>query len=394
MLHQNWLTALGITCIVGIGASVVYIATNKGQIVTAQMTQPTISQVNALGRLQPAGELIKVSAPTDINNSSRIAELLVEEGQLVKAGDIIAILESRDSAQANLNEGRQQVQVALSKLAQIKAGANPSELAAKQANITNLQAQLEGETQTQQATIARFQAELENAQIEFTRYQTLYQQGAIPATSLDSRRLNLATAQAQLQAAQATLETTQRSLTAQIAAAQAILEQTAEVRPTDVAVSQAELDRAMATLEKMQTQLNLAYIRAPQAGQILKIQTRPGETVGENGILELGETQQMYAIAEIYESDIVKIRPGQDAIITSPSNAFSGKLKGTVDAIGLKVAKKDVLDNDPTAATDARVIEAKIRLDENASEQVARLTNLQVNVQISLTNPDSPNISY
>jgi HlyD family secretion protein len=46
------------------------------------------------------------------------------------------------------------------------------------------------------------------------------------------------------------------------------------------------------------------------------------------------------------------------------------------------VAKKDVLDSDPTAATDARVIEAKIRLDAASSQQVANLTNLQVNVEI------------
>jgi HlyD family secretion protein len=156
------------------------------------------------------------------------------------------------------------------------------------------------------------------------------------------------------------------------------------VRPTDIAIAQAEIDSAIATAEKMLVELEVAYIRAPKTGQILRIQARPGETIGEEGIVELGQTDQMYAIAEIYESDIGKIRPGQTASITSPSNAFEGNLIGKVDQIGLKVAKKDVLDSDPTAATDARVIEAKIRLDPAASQQVAKFTNLQVNIEIDI----------
>jgi HlyD family secretion protein len=384
--NLRWLAALGITSVMAMGTGVIYV-TNSTPAPTP-VSQPLITKVNALGRLQPAGEVIKISAPSDPNGGGRVAELLVKEGKQVRAGEVIAILDNRYRWRANLKEAQQQVRVAKSRLAQVQAGAKQGEILAKKATVKNLQAQLEGEIQTQQAKISRLKAELQNAEIEFRRYENLYKQGAIAVSDLDNRRLTLKTAQQELNAAQARLSTIQRTLSAQIQEAQATLEQTAQVRPTDVAIAQAEVDSAMATVEKMQVELNSAYIRAPQAGQILRILARPGETIGEEGIVELGQTDQMYAIAEIYESDIGKVRLGQTATITSPSNAFPGELMGIVDSIGLKVAKKDVLDSDPTAATDARVIEAKIRLDPLSSQRVANLTNLQVNVEIA-NNPSN-----
>lgn len=383
--HFPWLFALGITSLTAMGVGILSITrpvNTQTPVVTTQVSQPVISKVNALGRLQPAGEVMRISAPTDVSGASRVAQLLVAEGQQVRAGDVIAILDNRDRLQANLKEAQQQVRVMKSRLVQVKAGAQPSEISARQATVRNLQAQLDGELQTQQATIARLEAQLQNAQTEWRRYENLYKQGAITISTLDTRRLTLKSAQEELNGAQANLARTKRTLTAQIEEAKAILAQTAEIRPTDVAIAQTEVDRAIATVEKMQVELDSAYIRAPQAGQILQIQARPGETIPEGGIVELGQTNQMYAIAEIYESDISKIRAGQIATITSPSNAFEGELRGTVDSIGFQVAKKDVLDSDPTAATDARVIEAKIRLDIASSQQVANLTNLQVNVEI------------
>ena len=88
----------------------------------------------------------------------------------------------------------------------------------------------------------------------------------------------------------------------------------------------------------------------------------------------------MYTVAEVYETDIGKVHVGQRATITSP--ALHGELMGTVERIGMKIGKRDVLDVDPAASTDARVVEVHIRLDD--SRAVAGLTNLQVEVRIKL----------
>jgi len=88
----------------------------------------------------------------------------------------------------------------------------------------------------------------------------------------------------------------------------------------------------------------------------------------------------MYAVAEVYETDIGKVKVGQKATISS--EVFKGEITGTVDRVGLRIAKNDILGTDPAAKTDVRVIEVKIRL--NDSSKVSGLTNLQVKVKISV----------
>lgn len=342
------------------------------------------SMVNALGRIEPENETIQVAAPATQGGASRITELLVKVGDRVQAGQVLAIAETRNRQQAALQEAKQQVGIAQARLAQVKAGARPGEIAARQATVRSLDAELSGEQATQQATITRLEAAFQNAQVEYNRNQMLAREGAIAASLLDSRRLALRTAQAELNAAQAALKRTQTTLQARVSEASATVEQVAAVRPTDIAVAQAEVAGAIATVNRLRADLELAYIRAPKPGRILRIHTYAGEVVGDRGIVELGQTDQMMVVAEVYESDIGKVRVGQTVTVTSPNNAFAGKLAGTVDRIGLQVAKRDVLDTDPTAATDVRVIEVHIRLNAAASQQVSGLTNLQVNVAVNL----------
>ena len=86
----------------------------------------------------------------------------------------------------------------------------------------------------------------------------------------------------------------------------------------------------------------------------------------------------MYAVAEVYETDIGRVRVGQPAVVHSP--ALLHELAGEVERIGLKVGKKDVLSTDPVADADARVVEVRIRLAE--PERAASLTNLRVEVLV------------
>ena len=102
--------------------------------------------------------------------------------------------------------------------------------------------------------------------------------------------------------------------------------------------------------------------------------------MGPDGIVEIGKTHEMYAIAEVYETDIGKVKVGQRATVTSP--VLPEPLQGTVERIGLKVGKMDVLNTDPAAKTDARVIEVEVRLDN--SEAAAALTNLTIEITIAL----------
>ncbi len=338
-----------------------------------------IDTVTALGRLEPAGEVVQLMAPTSAQES-RIQELLVQEGDTVAAGQTIAILDNRDSLEATLASAQEQVRIAQAGLAQVRAGAKSGELQAQEAEIARLQADEAGVLATQQATIDRLQAEVNNAQLEYKRYETLFQQGAISASERDARQLTLDTSQQQLQSAQSELARLRSTSQEQIQRANATLDQLSEVRSVDVDLAEAEVAAARAAVKEAESNLEKAYVRSPQAGQILKIHTRPGEIVESDGIATLGQTSQMMAIAEVYQSDIADIQLGQPAAITS--SVIGGELSGTVERIGLQVEQQRVVDEDPAANLDAKVIEVHIRLDEAASEQVASLTNLQVTARI------------
>ena len=100
----------------------------------AAVAASQLTGVTALGRLEPRGEVIKVSA-SGAAEGNRIDRLLVKEGDRVKTGQVIAILDSRDRQQAALDQAEEQVRVAEANLAKVKAGAKNGEIQAQKATI-------------------------------------------------------------------------------------------------------------------------------------------------------------------------------------------------------------------------------------------------------------------
>jgi HlyD family secretion protein len=357
---------------------------SQSRVTPATVSTSQLKTVTALGRLEPKGQVIKLSAPASSagGSGSRVEQLLVKEGDRVKAGQAIAILDSRNRLQAAVKEAEEQVKVAQTKLAQILAGAKPGEIQAQQATIGRLEAQRQGDIESQAATVARLEAQVQNAQAEDNRHQMLYRAGAISASERDSKRLTLETAQKSLREGQALLDRTRSTSVQQLNEARATLDKIADVRSVDVAAAKAEVDRATAALNQAKANLEDAYVRATQDGTVLYIHTRPGEVVSSDGIIEIGQTRQMYVVAEVYQSDITKVRPGQRVRVTS--NSLPAECQGTVDWIGSKVLRQNVVNTDPSENIDARVVEVHVQLDEASSQKAAKFTNLQVKVAIEL----------
>ena len=421
----------------------------------AAVKQETAKAVTALGRLEPAGEVTKISAPSTQGGKGTIAQLLVKEGDKVTRGQVIAILDNRQRLEASLAKAMEDVKVSQANLAKVKAGAKQGEIGAQKAEVSRLEsqlkgdgatyvatkarleaqlkwepaaqagkiqslnAQLAGEKPTQTATIRRIKSQLGNAEVDYKRFQQLYTERAIEATKVDAKRLEVETIRQQLAEAQSkynqtvatlsqqiienqatknklTTTTTQQIAEAkanydktlattkqQIAAAKATLSKISEVRSVDVIGAQAELARTQATARQAQAELAEAYVRAPNPGEILKVHSHAGESPSDKGIVEMGQTSQMMAIAEVYESDVRQIRVGQTASVTSEAGAFGQNLRGTVKYIGLQIGKQDVLNTDPAADSDSRVVEVKIAIDPSDSAAVSRLTNSKVSVKIN-----------
>lgn len=336
--------------------------------------------VAAIGTLEPKGEVITLSAPA-FAEGTKVERLLVAVGDRVQIGQVVAILDNQPRLQAALEKSRSQEKIAAAKLEQVLAGAKQGNIEAQKKVISRLKSELAGQKASQKATIRRIEAELSNARTECNRFRLLYEDGAVSESEKENKCLLPQTLQNELEEAIANRSRTEETITTQITEAKATLDSIEEIRPVDVAVSKAELADAQAQVSKAKADLAQAYVRSPQSGQVLKINTRPGEIV-KDGIVEIGETGEMYVRAEVYEGDIGRIRPGQRATITS--DGFPEKLQGQVEELELQVGKKNVLGTDPVADTDARVVEVKIRLNPEDSAKVSGLTNLKVDVIIDL----------
>jgi HlyD family secretion protein len=401
---------------------VIYGVSSFGQLGKTSVTEskpivPIPQIVTALGRLEPETEVIKLSAPLALDGD-RIVEVLVKEGDHVKLGQVIAILQTRDLLKNAVVQSTKKVEVAQAKLAQIKAGAKLGEIQEQSAiverikaqytgdrqaqheNIARISAQWEGDRIAQTATINKVTAELKNAESEYKRYEKLFSEGAISSSVIDSKRLNVETAKQTLSESQAILNRINTTANKQLAEAkvalnrinttsnkqisetQGKLNSIAEIRPVDVALARTEIESAIANLNRAKTELEAAYIRAPMAGQIIKIHTRVGEKIDKEGIADFAQTNKMMAVAEVYQTDISKVKLGQKAIITS--QGFPGKLQGTVQQIGLQVNRQNVFSDQPGENLDSRIVEVKIRLTPEDSKKVSSLTNLQVQTAIKL----------
>jgi HlyD family secretion protein len=374
------LFVLGAVMLLGGGAYLLW----RARLTSTQTVQPEaapiVQTITALGYLEPHGQVIRLSAPSSGGGTNRVEQLLVKQGEAVAAGQVIAVLDNHDRLQAALVEAQKQVQVARSNLAIVQAGAKRGEVTAQQAEIARLEAQRQGDIQAQTATVARLQAEYQNAQVEAQRHELLYQQGAVSASLRDSKALTLTTAQRSLQEAQMVLNRIQTTRSPELASAVATLDRIAEVRPVDVGAAQAQVEQAIAAVQQAQAELDLATVRAPQAGMVLEIHTRPGELISSEGIVELGQTQQMTALLEVYETDIGKVKLGQNVKLFADS--FPDSLSGEVMEIGVQVKRQNVINSDTSANIDARVVEVRVQLDPASAQKVTGLTNLQVTGEI------------
>jgi HlyD family secretion protein len=146
---------------------------------SASKATPTPAQPNAvvaLGRVQPQGEVIKLSVANA--QDSRVDRILIQEGDLVQANQVIAVLQGIDRKQADLRDSLAEVRLRQVELAKVTKGdAKQSQFAAQNAVLTRLQAQLTSTQKQKIAALASAQGRLQNAQVDYRQRNQLYQNG-------------------------------------------------------------------------------------------------------------------------------------------------------------------------------------------------------------------------
>ena len=119
-------------------------------------------------------------------------------------------------------------------------------------------------------------------------------------------------------------------------------------------------------------------LRSPIDGFILEINTRVGERPKNEGILDIGSSQKMEALIEVYESDIDRVFISQAVELSSENGGFQKILKGNVIRISPQVKQRKVLSTDPTGDADSRIIEVLVKLNKESIDIVQNYAGMKV----------------
>ena len=119
-------------------------------------------------------------------------------------------------------------------------------------------------------------------------------------------------------------------------------------------------------------------LRSPIDGFILGINSRVGERPKNEGILDIGSSQNMEALIEVYESDIDRVFISQNVELSSENGGFQKILKGKVIRISPQVKQRKVLSTDPTGDADSRIIEVLVKLEQDSIDIVQNYAGMKV----------------
>jgi HlyD family secretion protein len=289
--------------------------------------------------------VIEIGAPYSVGGGpSVVAELRVRRGDQVQAGQILAVLQNYRMASAAAAAAAAQVKVAEAALAQVRAGAKPDDIAALRASV------------------AQREAEVENERLAYARAQTLLKEHVISAAELEASERRFTVAERALDEA--------RRRAASIAA----------VRADDVAYAESQVSLARAQLASSEAQVEQSLLRAPITGVVLDTLLQPGELAG-TPVVSLGATGAMGVEAYVYDTDIRRVRLGARATVSS--HAFTGELTGTVTDVAPLLRSSPAAPIRPDAASDRRVVKARITLEPADAKRVANLSNQEVEVLIA-----------
>lgn len=314
---------------------------------TVQQTTANVDAqlVVALGRLLPVGEVVTVTTASGVRDA-RVASLNIAEGDRVVAGEIIAVLDSEPRFKAAVEAAERTVSL-------------------REAAFTQTLAAVRASRAETEAAIARAEAGRLRAEQDFERSKELVAKGYVTKATHDQRVAALHEAEREIERLKATLSR--------------FYAEDIDGQP-DVLVARRNIEAARSELNRAREDLDQAYVRAPFTATVLEVHAHTGEKPGDKGVVSIGNTDAMIAKIEVYQSQIGRVAIGDRVQLLAA--ALPERLTGQVSRIGLQVKKQSVIDSDPAANTDARIVEVIAVLDADSSRVAARFTNLQIEARI------------
>jgi ABC exporter DevB family membrane fusion protein len=318
------------TLLLIIGLVTSFLIISRGRASQQSPTSSVKSGLNNLvaapGRVEPISEEINLGA--DI--SGKIKEVLVEEGDRVKKGQVVAILEN-ENYQAQVSSAQAMLKLKEAELRRIINGARNQERRGAWAEVKEAE------------------AVMKNARADLERRRTLYRKGIIAREEVERAEREYSVAKARYEAAvehHGLIDDEAR-------------EEDRSKAEADVALAKARLDEARAILEK-------TIIRSPVTGVVLRKHLNTGEVISNTSnitmpIVTVADNSTLRVRVDVDETDVGKVQIGQKAYVTADAYG-NEKFWGHVTRIGQVLGKKNIRTDEPTERVDTKILETLIEL--------------------------------
>jgi HlyD family secretion protein len=299
------------------------------------------------------GRVIRVSGNIEVTDAEvsfkilgRVEARLVDEGEMVRAGQTIARLDSAELAQ-EVAARRAEMQAVQAALAELEAGSRPEEIAQAEASAQQAKARLDEmlagsrpeELSAAEAVLRRAKAEAERARLDAERYEGLYKKEIVSAQQYDLARTAYETALARQREAEEQYKLVKEGpRKEQIEQARAAWLQAQErfvlvkkgPRQETIEQARARLQQAKEGLAVAETRLGYATLTSPLAGVVLSKNVEPGEFVAAGTpIVTVGDLENVWLRAYINETDLGRVKVGQPVRVTTdtyPDKRYEGRV--------------------------------------------------------------------
>lgn len=282
------------------------------------------------GRVEPVTEDIKLGSEL----SGKLRSVNVEEGDVIRRGQILAALENDDyRAQVRQYE---------------------ADVLAKEANLRKvLNGARRQERMEAWSTVMANRAVMETAAAEFERRQKLFDAGVISRDEYQRYLRDSNVARAKYR------ESYEHH---------SLIDDRA--REEDVSLAQADLKLSRARLLEAKARYEKTLIRSPIDGTVLRKHHRNGESVSNSSttpdpILTVGDKKVLRVRVDVDEIEVSRVAAGQKAYVTAdafPNRRFWGR----VVRVGEQLGRKNVRTDEPTERVDTKILETLVELDQAA----------------------------
>jgi len=308
-MKRRWIWIAGIVAVIAV-AALAWLSLRSPQVAAIEMhSAPLVRSLQFSARV---ATLSRVDVGSTI--TARVVKVLVDDGAVVRQGDVLVQLES-DELRAALTQA--------------------------QASVNQIQARLAGLRSTgrtaARAAVMQADATLRTAQAELVRTQQLVAQGFVSASRLDEAQRAVDVARAQQTSAQA------QSLANADAG-------------TDVVQNQAQLDQARAAITTAQARLAQTQVIAPANARVLTRQVEPGQIVQPGkALMSLALAGPTQLIAQVDERFLEQLQTGQSTSVVAdafPDQRFSARVLSIAPAVDAQrgaIEVKFSLDTAPPA---------------------------------------------